>query len=328
MFKKLLNQLMGNDEQKDSNTAPMPEQQAAQAAQRPAPAAVTYDPQTQHGTHYTEADFDAEVNRRAEAWITQEIADGETVDESEKKNIYHNYRQQVYLEWNGNDTDQYIMFRNANSMKYEGIQTSGFVKVEENNPLLEPVHGVSLKDYAAMCIKIGAGVDAGVVCKAMGLEPVIWDELNTIWPQRMGEDSSFTITTLFGQYFADNEAHPKLAHLQAGAAADAGGAAGSGGAADHLERLKTDRYFYEELCGARQAAYEYGLDGAQWILDNYGINLADFQSVAMQHMTAQNQNFNSESIHHYMDYQQEKQKEYAAKFAAEQGGNIADDVEF
>ena len=65
-----------------------------------------------------------------------------------------------------------------------------------------------------------------------------------------------------------------------------------------------------------------------WILDTFGINLADFQSVAMQWMTEQNQNWNSSDITEFHDYQQEKQKEYAAKFAAEQGGNIADDVTF
>jgi len=34
------------------------------------------------------------------------------------------------------------------------------------------------------------------------------------------------------------------------------------------------------------------------------------------------------NILHYNSYQQEKQAEYAEKFAAEQGGNVADDVEF
>ena len=48
----------------------------------------------------------------------------------------------------------------------------------------------------------------------------------------------------------------------------------------------------------------------------------------MEHLTLQNQNWNSEEMTRYMDYQQEKQKEYAANFAAEQGGNIADDVTF
>jgi hypothetical protein len=44
-------------------------------------------------------------------------------------------------------------------------------------------------------------------------------------------------------------------------------------------------------------------------------------------VTAQNQNFNSVSLTHYMDYQKQKKKD-ADKFAKEQGGNVADDIEF
>lgn len=278
-----------------------------------------YDPETLHGTHYDVEDFDAEVERRSEAWIQDERDSGEEMDEKDVKNTYTNYRREVYKEWNDCDSDQMIRFENANSMKYSGVQTSGFVKTDDNNPYLEPVHGISLKEYTAMCLKISAGVEYTAVCKAMGIEPAIWEELNTIWPQRMGEDTSFTVTTLFGQYYAENPVIPQLENLQAVVSEDG---------IVNLEKLKTDRYFYEELAGARQAAYEYGIDGAQWILDNYGINLADFQSVAMQWLTEQNQNWNSQEIMEFSDYQQEKQKEYAAKFAAEQGGNIADDVTF
>lgn len=99
----------------------------------------------------------------------------------------------------------------------------------------------------------------------------------------------------------------------------------------NLEKIKTDRYFYEELSGARQAAYDYGYDGAQWIQDNFGISLGDFQSVAMKWSEVQNEevrNNNTDNVHHFVDYQQKKQEEYAAKFASEQGGNVADDVEF
>lgn len=32
--------------------------------------------------------------------------------------------------------------------------------------------------------------------------------------------------------------------------------------------MRSDRYLYEELNRARQAEYEYGYDGAQWIQDN------------------------------------------------------------
>lgn len=187
-----------------------------------------------------------------------------------------------------------------------------------NNPLLAPVHGISLRDYAAMVIKISQGVNEADVQKAMGIDAAIWDELNTIWAQRMGEDSTFGVINLYGQYFAENVTHPKLENVAANVSA--------GGAAN-LEKIKTDRYFYEELCGARQAAYDAGLDGAQWIFDQYGISLGDFQVVAMQWMTHPDSQ-NTAAITKYLDYQQEKQKEYAAKFAEQQGGNIADDVTF
>lgn len=328
MFKKLFGAFTGNDKAKDQNDSqPQAHAHSSQdEVQHPhedefvaESGETAYDPETLHGTHYDVADFDAEVERRAEAWIKEERDSGETMDDKDVQNVYFNYRREVYTEWTGADSDQMIRFENANSMKYRGVQTSGFVKVDDNNPYLEPVHGISLKAYTAMCLKISAGVDYQDVCKAMGIEPAVWEELNTIWPQRMAEDTSFTVTTLFGQYYAENPVIPQLENLHAEVSAD--------GQAN-LDKLKTDRYFYEELCGARQAAYEYGLDGAQWILDTYGVNLADFQSVAMQWMTEQNQNWSSEDIMTFSDYQQEKQKEYAEKFAAEQGGNVADDVNF
>lgn len=190
-----------------------------------------------------------------------------------------------------------------------------------SNPLLEPIHGVSLYDYAAVSAKMATGIDPKEIYKALGIEPAVFEEASALWVTRMQEDSTFEVTILFGQYFSEADKHPKLNGLQA-EVSDEGKA--------NLEKLKTDRYFYEELCGARQAAYEYGYDGAQWIQDNFGISLGDFQAVAMKWSEVQAQDMinNTDSIHHFVDYQQKKQAEYAAKFATEQGGNIADDVEF
>ena len=318
MFKKLFNSFLGDEEKNEQENIPaqQPAENAVHAVQT-----VTYDPETLHGTHYTVEAFDTEVAARAEKWIASEKAEDPNFSKKDEDNVYHNYRRDLYTEWNRCDTDQMIRWEHANSLKYRGTATSGFLKEEDTagNPLLEPVHGISLKDYVGMCKTIGAGVDVKDVCKAMGIENTIWEELNTIWPQRMAEDQTFSISVLFGQYYSEETDNPKLNALQPNVSDD--------GKAN-LEKIKSDPYFYEELAGARQAAYEYGLDGAQWILDNYGINLGDFQAVAMQHMTERNQRFSSEEILRFHDYQQEKQKEYAAKFAAEQGGNVADDVEF
>jgi hypothetical protein len=185
---------------------------------------------------------------------------------------------------------------------------------------LEPIHGISFEDYAQMVIKLSSGVSEESICKAMGIDAAVWDEVNTLWAQRMTEDSSFQLVTLYGQYFAAGVTNPKLANLDTNISAEG---------QSNLDRLKNDRYFYEELCGARTAAYNYGLDGAQWILDNFGIGLGDFQSVAMQYMSKRTNG--SEDIMEtkaFLDYQREKQEEYEAKFAAERGGNVADDIEF
>lgn len=187
-----------------------------------------------------------------------------------------------------------------------------------SNPLLDPIHGVSLQDYAAISAKIAAGVSEKDICKALGIELAIYQEASALWISRMQQDETWELTTLFGQYFGDADNHSKLSTLKP----EAGDTN-----VENLERLKTDRYFYEELNGARTAAYNYGIDGAQWIQDNYGINLGDFQSVGMQWMEKRNEE-DDEMILHYAKYMQEKQEEYAAKFAEEQGGNVADDVEF
>ena len=277
---------------------------------------LEYDPETLHGTHYDVDDFEDEVEQLAQTWIEKE---GIT-SQSEINNVYHNYRRDVYMAWNECDSDQYIRFDNRNSLAHHGVaQMGNNMQEDENNPLLAPVHGINLRDYSAICAKLGSGVDENDIYKAFGIDATIWGEINTVWPARMAEDTTFSIAVLFGQYFGEADQHPKLQGVKSNLSEE--------GEAN-LERLKNDVYFYYELSGARQAAYEYGLDGAQWILDNFGIGLGDFQSVAMKYMELQNQNFDSNYVRECLDYQDEKQTEYAEKFAAEQGGNVADDVEF
>ena len=186
------------------------------------------------------------------------------------------------------------------------------------NPLFEPIHGISLYDYSAANAKIANGVAVDAICSALGVETPVWEEASQGWVQRMQEDSEFIVISEMGVLFGQASEHPKLGHLQPVAGA---------GNAQNLDRLATDRYFYEELNGARTAAYEAGLDGAKWIQDNYGISLGDFQQVAMQWMAQQGQESTEETLE-YVNYMEEKRQEYAKRFADENGGNIADDVEF
>ena len=186
------------------------------------------------------------------------------------------------------------------------------------NPLLEPIHGITLEDYSAACAKMGSGLSEDDVAKALGVELPVWQEANLLWPERMKQDASFQIVTLFGQYFGQADQHPKFSNLKANVSAEGAG---------NIERIKTDKDFYQELEVARQVAYDYGLDGAQWIVDKYGIPLGDFQVAA---------SIWNEQIHRDIqaDYQgyNARQAAYNAKykqlFASAQGGNVADDIQF
>jgi hypothetical protein len=186
------------------------------------------------------------------------------------------------------------------------------------NPLLVPIHGISLEDYSAACAKMGSGLSEQDIASALGVELPVWQEANLLWPERMKQDETFHIVTLFGQYFGQADQHPKFSNLKPNL---------SPAAAGNTERIKTDKAFYDELEVARQVAYDYGLDGAQWILDQYGISLGDFQIAASNW----NEQIHRDIAADYEGYQQ-KQAEYRAKyeklFSEAQGGNVADDIEF
>lgn len=186
------------------------------------------------------------------------------------------------------------------------------------NPLLAPIHGVTLEDYGAACAKLGSGLNEADVMKALGVELPVWQEVNLLWAERMKEDSTFHIAILFGQYFGAADQHPKFSNLKPVVSAEGAG---------NIEKIKTDKDFYQELEVARQVAYEYGLDGAQWVLDKYGINLGDFQIAA----SIWNEQIHKDIQANYQGYNQ-SQDAYRAKyqqlFADAQGGNVADDIEF
>ncbi|HEX7753984.1 MAG TPA: DUF6620 family protein [Niabella sp.] len=318
MFKKLLNNLLNTDDAQNKVTEELKTGSAGET--KKTDPVAKYDPVTQHGAHYSKTDFDAAAEKKYQQVLSNQ---DHPLSEQEQQNLRGEVIKSLYLQWNGNDLDQLSKFQSANSLDLFGFATQGYGHQvqEQDNPLYAPIHGISLYDYAAIAHALTQGIAEADILKTWGIEKAVWEEVNILWPERMKEDATFGVVTKYGEYFATAGQHPKLANLKpVAASAEAPN--------DNLQKLKTDRYFYEELCGARTAAYTYGLDGAQWILENFGINLADFQSVAMDWMTEQNRNPDHLQLQHYMEYQQQKQKVYEEKFAAEQGGNVADDIEF
>ena len=95
-----------------------------------------------------------------------------------------------------------------------------------------------------------------------------------------------------------------------------------------MDTPETDTRFPERI--AQQAAYfgctsdraiEVGKDGAQYILDKYGIGIIDFQAQAV--VWTRSGNYSS-----MITYQMEEKEDYLKQFQNEMGGTIADDIEF
>ena len=216
-------------------------------------------------------------------------------------------------EFNG-ESDDFLENYDENGEEYDTSFENPYMNMahDDSNPMLQPIHGISLQDYAAAASKMTNGMSAEEVCKRLGIDMPVWDEANQLWVKRMQQDQTMAVMSLYGQYYGSADTHPKFNDS----------VKESNQEGDYLAKIQNDEAFYYELCGARQAAYEAGLDGAQWIQDNYGISLGDFQSVAMKWMA------NMGNIEKMLRYQEQKQREYAEKFSKEMGGGVADDIEF
>ncbi len=302
-----------DDEDGEEEEEEWPEEEIGQQV------AVELDPITLHGKNYTETQFDAEVEKRVNAHIADDEADGEDIRKEDIDNYYYNIRKEVYQEWTGANMNQTEQWLEANSMKYKGVASFGNTQHDENNPLLQAVHGVSLQDYGAISYYIATGADLNAILSQLGIDTAIWQEASVIWGKRMAEDTTFTVTTLFSQYYGSADQHPKLNVVAVELSAKG---------KENLEKMKADRAFYVEAAAAVSAAYEYGIDGSQWLVDNYEITNGDLQKVASHYGEMDNQNKDMQNVKKYADLMFKKIDQYKEKFAAEQGGNIADDINF
>lgn len=202
-----------------------------------------------------------------------------------------------------------------------GMKTSKTATEDPNDPNMQAVHGITIGDYAAGAAKIGEGCSEVQICSALGVERPMWDEAQTIWNNRMRDDHTFNVMNVYTNYFGKAKEHKKLGALipDSAPATDVP----EGKSKELLNRLETDKHYFFEIQGALQAAYDNGIDGAQWLIDNLGLTVAQVNGAGTKYMN----DFNT--MAQMMDYQDQKKEEYAARFAKEHGtGGVVDDIEF
>lgn len=202
-----------------------------------------------------------------------------------------------------------------------GVATPGTAKEDPNDPNMQPVHGITIFDYAAGAAKIGEGCTEEQVCEALGIERPIWDETQTTWNNRMRDDNTYNVVNVYSAYFGKVKEHPKLGALSPQQAPITDVPRGK--AAEHLTRLESDKYYFFEIQGALEAAYANGMDGAQWLIDNLGLTVAQVNGTGVKYMN------DFSVMAEMMDFQEQKKKEYSERFAKQNGtAGAADDIEF
>ncbi len=202
-----------------------------------------------------------------------------------------------------------------------GVKTMNTASEDPNDPLLAPVHGVTIADYAAGASKIGEGCSKDEVCAALGIERPIWDEAETTWNNRMRDDNTYNLVGVYSKYFGQAKEHQKLGNLVASNTPKTNVLTEDSKA--NLHRLETDKHYFFEIQGALEAAYANGMDGAQWLIDNLGLTVSQVNGAGTKYMN------DFSVMAQMMNYQEQKKNEYNDRFAKEQGtGGVVDDIDF
>lgn len=132
----------------------------------------------------------------------------------------------------------------------------------------EPVHGISLQQWAVAQAHIAQGGDAAEVVAELGLDDATWQAVSAAWNDRMATDTTATIATEYGKAFAAGGAGQFAAAGQAGADAMATGGDPEGDPPIAIEQ-------WVEIEVAQSVGYEQGQDASE-ILAGFGLTPADW----------------------------------------------------
>ncbi len=132
----------------------------------------------------------------------------------------------------------------------------------------EPVHGISLGQWAVAQAHIAQGGDPTGLLAELGIDDATWQAVSAEWNERMARDTTATIATEYGRAFAGGGAGQFGAAGQAGAEAMA-----TGGDPDGDPPIAIEQWVEIEV--AQSVGYEQGLDAAE-ILAGFGLTPADW----------------------------------------------------
>lgn len=264
-----------------------------------------------HGSDYTQDEFEEEVQERSETLLE----DGMPLEDV--NNIFWNVARDVFCEWNDCDTEDRAAMEFSRELS-EQLQHGHSSKDDiEASGAMDPVHGISLEDWAAGNAKIVSGAALEDVLKVLGVEEPQWDEAGAIWMARMSSDTTFHISNTYAAAFT-NANIGRFAHSNIDMAVQADSA--------QKAAAKASLALYTEIFCAQTTAYSFGMDGAQYVKDTWGLTLGDWGEIAGH--WAQLMRDDVSMMRQHSALMDDYNTQYKALFSAQQGGNAGDDIEF
>ncbi|MGA2667953.1 MAG: DUF6620 family protein [Ignavibacteria bacterium] len=129
-----------------------------------------------------------------------------------------------------------------------------------SNPILDPVEGITLEQWAEVNAKLASGTPAEEAIKSIAADMPKWDRVNNEWLTRMRNDTTFTISNKYAAAF------------NKGASGNLG--SGSQVSADSFPFEK-----YIEVMVAQDVLGKQGRD-AQDVLKDFGLTVADYSNIS------------------------------------------------
>jgi hypothetical protein len=136
---------------------------------------------------------------------------------------------------------------------------------------LDPVEGVTLEQWAHVQAALAGGGNIDQLIAQATMDRPKWDRVSAVWMQRMSTDTSFTITTAYGNAFAG------AAQGQYGAQAAQAAAVGVGGNLG-AEPIPLERFV--EIQEAMAAGHRRGHD-PNAVLAHFGLSAVDWSNAGM-----------------------------------------------
>ncbi len=170
------------------------------------------------------------------------------------------------------------------------------------NPILDPVEGITLDQWASVNAKLASGIATEEAIKSIGVDMPKWDRVNAEWNTRMSNDTSFTISRQYAAAFNQS----------------ASGNLGSG------SQVSADSFPFEKYIECMVAQDVLGKQGrdAQDVLKDFGLTVADYSNISSYWTGKMMSDFSLAARMAQLD------AEYRRKYESMAPGNSHSDISF